>query len=122
MLHPGLRRVMGLLVAWSLLRSALVRVHGASMLPALHPGDVLLTVPATPVMLRPGTVVVLHDPDDDAHLVVKRIARLAGDRVDVRGDNPAWSTDSRQWGLIDRAAVTRVAIARWPRHRSQMRQ
>lgn len=84
------------------------------MLPTLWPGDVLLTVPAAHRSLRVGAVVVVRDPDDATHLVVKRVSRVSPDRVEVLGDDPARSTDSRRWGPLPRRAVRRVAIARWP--------
>lgn len=94
-------------------RSQLV-VRGASMEPTLQAGDRLLTVPVFGRALRAGLVVVVADPVDATHLVVKRIARIDGDRIVVLGDAPDRSTDSRQWGPVPRTSVRRIVVARWP--------
>lgn len=117
------RRVTATLVAAYLavvaFRATLVRVHGPSMMPTFRPGDLLLTLPARWRPLRPGTVVVLRDPADATHLIVKRVASVDGGRVDVRGDNPDASTDSRHWGPVARTEVTRVVITRLGATRSR---
>jgi signal peptidase I len=104
-------------LVWTVNRS-LVAVRGLSMEPTLQPGERLLTLPARLVRPHPGTVVVVEDPWQPGHLVVKRVARIddraPGHAVLVLGDNPAASTDGRLWGPIDRGAVRRVVVARWP--------
>ena len=90
------------------------------MEPALRAGERLMTWPARPGALRPGRVVVVADPTDPDHLVVKRIAGLDGDRVTVLGDHAAASTDSRTWGPVPRAAVRRVVVRRWPDLRTRL--
>ena len=104
-------------LVWTVNRS-LVAVQGPSMSPTLQAGERLLTLPARLARPRPGTVVVVEDPWQPGHLVVKRIARIDEQapvrQVLVLGDNPAASTDGRVWGPIDRDAVRRVVIARWP--------
>lgn len=103
---------MGLYVAALATNRSLVRVHGPSMWPTYRDGDLLLTVPAGPIPLREGHVVVLEDPATRGHLVVKRVHRVTVSGVDVRGDAPGASTDSRVWGPVDRAAVRRLVVAR----------
>jgi signal peptidase I len=108
---------------------SLVVVRGPSMEPTLWPGDRLLTVPAHPWWLRPGQVVLVAPPEGP-ELVVKRVhhieRRRAGDGagpsllVDVRGDAPGLSTDSRWWGPLPRRRVRRVAVARWPDLRTRL--
>ena len=100
---------------------SLVDVRGPSMEPALWPGDRLLTVPAAMWRLRVGQVVVVTDPADPDHGVVKRLAAVGRDDVEVLGDAPDRSTDSRTWGRLPRSAVRRVAIARWPDLRTPLR-
>ena len=104
-------------LVWTVNRS-LVAVRGLSMSPTLHPGERLLTLPVLVARPRPGSVVVVEDPWQPGHLVVKRIARIddvaPGAQILVLGDNPAASTDGRVWGPIGHAAVRRVAVARWP--------
>jgi nickel-type superoxide dismutase maturation protease len=96
------------------LRRSLVEVRGPSMEPTLLPGDRLITVPARPRCLRPGQVVVLEDPADPSHRVIKRVVRVADDSVEVRGDDPRRSTDGRRWGPVPSRAVRRIAVTRWP--------
>ncbi|WP_052664992.1 nickel-type superoxide dismutase maturation protease [Nitriliruptor alkaliphilus] len=99
---------------------SVVEVRGASMEPTLWPGDRLLTVPARRRWLRTGRVVVVADPADPTHLVVKRIARTERGLVEVLGDQPAASTDSRHWGPLPVTAIRRVVIRRWPDLRTRL--
>jgi nickel-type superoxide dismutase maturation protease len=116
------RSVLLLVVAlWALIwtvNRSLVAVQGPSMSPTLRPGERLLTLPALVARPRPGSVVVVEDPWQPGHLVVKRVARIDGAapsaQVLVLGDNPEASTDGRVWGPIGRDAVRRVVVARWP--------
>jgi nickel-type superoxide dismutase maturation protease len=112
---------LGLYLVTLAVNRSLVEVRGRSMEPALWPGDRLLTVPARPRALRPGRVVVVRDPADPDHLVVKRLADSEAGRVVVLGDHPEASTDSRVWGPLPVAAVRRVAIRRWPDVRTRLR-
>jgi nickel-type superoxide dismutase maturation protease len=116
--------LVGLILAylglWTANRSQ-VRVAGWSMAPTLWPDDRLLTVPVPgPLVrraLRAGHVVVVAAPDAPAgqdHLVVKRIRTIDRRGIDVRGDDPAHSTDSRTWGPLPPAAIRAVVVARWP--------
>jgi nickel-type superoxide dismutase maturation protease len=99
---------------------SLVEVRGASMEPTLWAGDRLLTVPARPASVRPGRVVVVADPADEGHLVVKRVVSAEAGRVVVLGDQPAASTDSRTWGPLPRRAVRRIVVRRWPDLRTRL--
>jgi len=97
-----------------LLRRSLVEVRGPSMEPTLWPGDRLVTIPARPGWLRPGQVVVLEDPEDLSHRIIKRLVAVSDEHVEVRGDDPRRSTDGRRWGPVPSTAVQRIAITRWP--------
>ncbi|MEX1178429.1 MAG: nickel-type superoxide dismutase maturation protease [Nitriliruptor sp.] len=99
---------------------SLVDVQGASMEPALWAGDRLLTVPARRAWIRPGRVAVVADPADPDHLVVKRLGATHRGAVEVLGDNPAASTDSRSWGPVPLDAVRRIVIRRWPDLRTRL--
>jgi nickel-type superoxide dismutase maturation protease len=100
---------------------SLVEVRGPSMEPALWDGDRLLTVPARRSWLEPGQVVVVADPGDPDHAVVKRLTAIGAGVVEVHGDNPHASTDSRVWGPLPLGAVRRIAMARWPDLRTSLR-
>ena len=77
------------------------RVVGGSMAPKLRPGQLIV---ATGLFrrLRPGQVVVLRKNDKE---LVKRIEAIEAGRLFVIGDNLAASTDSRQFGWLDRDTV-----------------
>lgn len=100
-------------------RLSRVEVAGASMAPSFAPGDLLL-VDRRAYRLhppRPGEVVVAHDPRDFDRLLVKRVARVHADgALDLHGDNPEASTDSRQFGPVPPYLVEGRVLARyWPR-------
>lgn len=95
-------------------RRSFVDVAGPSMEPTLWQDDRLITVPAHPRMLTVGQVVVLIDPDDPCHRIIKRITAIDGSVVEVRGDDPGRSTDSRRWGPVPVTAIRRIAVSRWP--------
>ncbi|HLY81441.1 MAG TPA: nickel-type superoxide dismutase maturation protease [Acidimicrobiales bacterium] len=90
-----------------------VVVRGASMLPALRPGDRLLLVP--PWRLKPGQVVALRDPRQPKRLLVKRMADIdrSSGTVTVRGDNPGASTDSAVFGAVPLGSVVGRAVYRY---------
>lgn len=111
--------VAGYAAAWAVNRS-LVQVRGRSMEPALREGDRLLTRPARPADVIVGRVVVVADPADHRHLVIKRVAAVEHDAVTVLGDHAAASTDSRHWGPVPRDAIRRVVIRRWPDLRTRL--
>ena len=88
-----------------------VVVTGDSMLPAFEPGDRLLLGPVG--RSRPGQVVALPDPRDARRLLIKRIRSVNGSTLDVRGDNDAASTDSRDFGPVPRARLTGRVLYRY---------
>lgn len=109
------RRVLALAAAYLALLAlnrAAMRVHGESMRPTYRPGDLVLSVPCHTSLLREGRVVVVEDPTAPGHLVVKRIHGVTRHGVDVRGDAPMHSTDSRVWGPVAPTAVRRLVLAR----------
>jgi signal peptidase I len=111
-------------------RRSLVRVRGLSMRPTLREGDLVVTLPLPPVsddvplegrawwlrerLLRPGRLVVLSEPADRDHLIIKRAASVTPHGVDVVGDDPGWSIDSRTFGTVPHRDVRRIVLGRVP--------
>lgn len=102
--------------SWRARRWFPVRVAGASMAPALRPGDLLAVRPVRRSEPRPGQIVVARRGDRE---IVKRVTpgpgELAPDAVWLVGDDPGASTDSRTDGPFHRSDVVGVVWARyWP--------
>jgi len=64
--------------------------------------------------VRVGDVVVVRDPRDPARWLLKRCVARNGSRLDLRGDNPAASTDSRDFGPVPSSDVAWLVL----QHRS----
>ena len=81
------------------------RVVGQSMLPAYRPGTLVLGVR----WLRPqlGRVVIA---ERDGREIIKRVTDMKAGRVFVLGDNPARSTDSREYGWLELRMIKSVII------------
>jgi nickel-type superoxide dismutase maturation protease len=88
------------------------------MAPTLRSGDRLVVVsrPVGPPAWPPvGAVVAVSDPRDRARTLVKRVTavdRTAG-TLEVRGDHPDASTDSRTFGRVPRAAIVGRVVYRY---------
>jgi nickel-type superoxide dismutase maturation protease len=82
-----------------------VLVEGSSMEPAFQPGD-RLTAFRRWRRVRVGDVVVLRDPRDPRRWILKRCVARVGGSLEVRGDNAAASTDSREFGLVHDRDIT----------------
>lgn len=85
-----------------------VEVRGRSMAPTLLPGDRLLVVRDQP---RPGDVVLAPDPRNSTRELIKRVASVEPLSIELRGDNPAASTDAR---LSSAAVRWRAVLRYWP--------
>ena len=85
------------------------RVAGASMSPKLRPGQLLI---ATRFFrhVHPGQVVIIAHQGREK---VKRIERIADDKIYVIGDNLDASTDSRHFGWLSEQKV--VGRVFWPK-------
>ncbi|MHB8334300.1 MAG: S24/S26 family peptidase [Acidimicrobiales bacterium] len=79
-------------------------VVGDSMAPTYRDGE-RLTALRRWRRVRVGDVVVVPDPRDSARPLLKRCVAREGRRLDLRGDNAAASTDSRDFGLVEEASV-----------------
>lgn len=103
------------LLAWMLARRTRVRVTGPSMGPALLDGDHVL------VKLQAGSpqqddVVWVQHPQDPALRIVKRVHAVAVDgAIELRGDSPDHSTDSRHYGPVPPGLVLGRVVWRFPR-------
>ncbi len=125
-MRPGSWLAAGLAVgavAWLTMRefAERVRISGASMEPLLRDGDRVLVSRLTYRLRapRPGEVVLARVAAVPGGLTVKRVAALDGaGRVVLRGDNLAFSIDSRRFGPVRRRAVLgRVWYRYWPPNR-----
>ena len=92
------------------------------MSPALRAGDRLLIEARTyrRRLPRVGEIVVALDPREQVRELVKRVIAVDTDRalIELRGDAPDASTDSRAFGPVPAAQVRWRVVGRyWPRPR-----
>ena len=73
------------------------------MEPTLHNGELILfrQIRSNEIQNLTGEVVVLKNPLGGNSLIVKRVKRVIGTALELRGDNKNMSTDSRQFGLVN---------------------
>ena len=91
------------------------RIEDASMEPALRAGDYVLVNRWAYGRRGPraGDVVVFRDPEAPARLLVKRVERVdPSGAVLVRGDNDAFSRDSRAFGAVGREGLIGKVVLR----------
>lgn len=96
-----------------------VEVQGSSMAPTLLPGEWLVVERRTYAARQPrvGEIVLAADPRDADRELIKRVAAvdLEAGTLELLGDAPEASTDSRSFGTIPIAAVRWRVVARyWP--------
>jgi len=95
-----------------------VEVLGTSMAPALLPGD-RLVVMGRPWLRQPwpqpGAVIAVRDPRQPDRILNKRVAELhrPTGTLDVVGDAPSASTDSRTFGSVPRSSIVGRAVYRY---------
>jgi nickel-type superoxide dismutase maturation protease len=109
------RRLFAAAIAATATALTRVVVAGDSMRPTLEPGDRLVVLRiAHRHLLRIGDLVTIRDPrPGEQRPLVKRIVDLSGDSAEVRGDNPASSTDSREFGRVPLANVSGRVLYRY---------
>lgn len=94
------------------------------MLPTLRSGDWLVAerLSYRHRLPRPGELVLARDPRDPRRELVKRVAALTdAGQLELRGDAPAGSTDSRTFGSVAVDAVRwRVAARYRPLRRARL--
>jgi signal peptidase I len=111
-------------------RRSLLRVRGLSMRPTLREGDLVVTAPLPPIsgdgplhgaawearrrLVRPGSLVVLSEPGREQHLIIKRVTEVTPAGVEVIGDDPGWSIDSRTFGTVPHRDVRRLVLGKVP--------
>jgi len=83
------------------------------MVPTLKPGQ--LVVLAGVHTLRVGDIVMVRH---DGLEKIKRISQLKDGNVYLLGDNPAASTDSRDFGWVARNQV--IGTLLWPRYSGEV--
>ncbi len=76
------------------------------MLPTLKDGDVVFINRLTYLFRKPevGEIIGLNDPRDNK-VLIKRILKITENKYFVTGDNKQSSTDSRQFGMIEKSAI-----------------
>lgn len=93
------------------------------MAPALLPGDRLLVESRsyTQRAPRPGEVVLAADPREPQRELIKRVSAVDAElgRVELLGDAPGESTDSREFGSVALSNIRwRAAVRYWPPKRA----
>ncbi|MGH9045106.1 MAG: nickel-type superoxide dismutase maturation protease [Acidimicrobiales bacterium] len=89
-----------------------VVVAGESMVPTLQPGDRLIVTRVR--RIRPGALVLVDDPRPGSdRLLIKRVSGQRGRLVEVLGDNPSSSTDTRAFGALRRSAIVGSVLYRY---------
>jgi len=81
------------------------------MVPALQPGDRLVVISGP--RARTGDLVAIRDPRDPGRVLVKRVESCSSSGLEVIGDNPTESTDSRQFGVVPSSALVGIAVYRY---------
>lgn len=110
----------GVLVVLRARRLTRLEVVGESMLPTLRPGDWLVVDSSAYEGKSPrrGDIVAVPDPRSPGRLLVKRVGGTGDGGLELLGDNPGSSTDSRTFGLVPASEVQGRVVARyWPRPR-----
>jgi nickel-type superoxide dismutase maturation protease len=85
------------------------RVVGDSMLPTFQAGQIVAIRRSANIEVG-DVVMVQHEGLEK----IKRVARLEPARIYLLGDNPAASTDSRNFGWLGSESIIGKVV--WPRH------
>lgn len=81
------------------------------MTPTLLPGDRVVAVGWR--RPRANELVATRDPRHRQRVIVKRVVAVDGDGIEVAGDNPDCSTDSRHFGPIPWPLVVGRVVYRY---------
>ena len=101
----------------------IVEVQGNSMAPTLLPGEWLLVERLTYRRRSPrvGEIVLAADPRVPTRELIKRVSSVDAEAgmLDLHGDDPQASTDSRAFGAVGISGIRWRVIARyWPATRA----
>jgi nickel-type superoxide dismutase maturation protease len=104
------------LLLWILGRRKRFRVSGDSMLPLLHPREVILIDRSAYRRSSPkiGDIVVAIYPGRSNFKIVKRIVAVEEKRYILQGDNLQASTDSRTFGSVNQQQIWGKVTSRLP--------
>lgn len=80
------------------------------MVPTYVPGERLTAIRHWR-KVRVGDVVVVRDPRENTRWLLKRCVSVQGHQLDLRGDNPDASTDSRDFGLVSSHSVKWIVLS-----------
>jgi phage repressor protein C with HTH and peptisase S24 domain len=83
------------------------------MEPTYRPGE-RLTALRRWRRVRVGDIVVVRDPRQPDRWLLKRCVVRTGSFLDLRGDNPGASTDSREFGPVPVGSVSWLVVGARP--------
>ena len=84
-------------------------VHGQSMEPLLHNGDIVFSKKTT--TFNVGDIVIAKHPFQNKE-IIKQIAKITGEKIELRGLNNDESEDSRVYGSVAKKDVLRIVVAK----------
>ncbi len=85
------------------------RVVGHSMTPLLKPDHLVIALRLRSAPAVGEVVIFKHDGLDK----IKRITKVAGNKIYLEGDNKKYSRDSREFGWLSLESIAGKVI--WPR-------
>ena len=104
-------------ILWILRRRVRLRVRGESMSPCLQSGQEVLVDLHAYKYISPqvGDIVYLRHPLRADTQMFKRVSSLEdGEMLNVIGDNPAQSSDSRQFGSVRNEHILGKLVCSFP--------
>ncbi len=83
------------------------QVRGASMMPTIEPGRLLVVTRNSKI--KKGNIVIAKVGERE---IVKRVSDVKSSKVYILGDNPIGSTDSRDFGWLSEDQIIGKIV--WP--------